>query len=72
MRETVRPFVGDGVADNLTIVAGLDEEGELNGFYRPSGHPRLWFMGGGFQDSRWGSKFLALQIKATEEGLIDA
>jgi cation diffusion facilitator CzcD-associated flavoprotein CzcO len=70
MRDTIRPIVGDGLADQLTVVWGLDDEGEINGLYRPSGHPKLWFMGGGFQDSRWGSKFLALQIKATEEGLI--
>lgn len=71
MRDTVRPIVGDEVADQLTTVWGLDDEGEINGLYRPSGHPKLWFMGGGFQDSRWGSKYLALQIKASEEGLID-
>jgi cation diffusion facilitator CzcD-associated flavoprotein CzcO len=69
MRDTLRPIVGDEIADQLTVVWGLDEEGEINGLYRPSGHPRLWYMGGGFQDSRWGSKLLALQIKAAEEGL---
>jgi putative flavoprotein involved in K+ transport len=69
MRDTIRPIVGDEVADELTTVWGFDEQGEIKGVFRPSGHPRLWFMAGGFQQSRWGSKFLALQIKAAEEGL---
>jgi hypothetical protein len=69
MRDTIRPVVGDELADRLTTVWGFDEQGEINGVFRPSGHPRLWFMAGGFQQSRWGSKLLALQIKAAEEGL---
>jgi cation diffusion facilitator CzcD-associated flavoprotein CzcO len=69
MRDTLRPVVGDDVADGLTTVWGFDEQGEINGLFRPSGHPRLWFMAGGFQQSRYGSKFLALQIKAIETGL---
>ena len=69
MRDTIRPIVGDEVADGLTTVWGLDDQGEIKGVFRPSGHPRLWFMAGGFQQSRYGSKLLALQIKAVEEGL---
>lgn len=69
MRDTIRPIVGDEVADRLTTVWGFDEQGEINGVFRPSGHRRLWFMAGGFQQSRWGSMLLALQIKAAEEGI---
>ena len=69
MRDTIRPIVGDELADRLSTVWGFDEQGEINGLFRPSGHPRLWFMAGGFQQSRWGSKLLALQIKAAEIGL---
>lgn len=69
MRDNIRPIVGDAVADGLTDVWGLDEQGEIRGTFRPSGHPRLWFMAGGFQQSRYGSKLLALQIKASELGL---
>jgi putative flavoprotein involved in K+ transport len=69
MRESVRPFVGDAVADRLTTVWGFDEQGEINGLFRPTGHPRLWYMAGGFQQSRWGSKLLALQINAAEAGI---
>ncbi|UPW08080.1 NAD(P)-binding domain-containing protein [Gordonia terrae] len=69
MRDNLRPVIGDEVADQLTEVWGLDEQGEIKGSFRPSGHPRLWFMAGGFQQSRYGSKLLALQIKAVEAGL---
>jgi len=37
--------------------------------FRPSGHPGFWFMGGNLALCRIYSKFLALQIKAIEEGL---
>lgn len=69
MRENVRTIVGDDVADQLTEVWGLDDEGEIRGLFRPSGHPHLWYMAGGFQQSRYGSKLLALQIKSQIAGL---
>jgi hypothetical protein len=37
--------------------------------WRPSGHPNFWYMGGNLALCRVYSKFLALQIKAAEEGL---
>jgi len=49
----------------------LDEEGELNGVFRPTSHPRLWFAAGGFSDCRALSKYLALHILAHELGLVD-
>nr|WP_218680961.1 NAD(P)/FAD-dependent oxidoreductase [Rhodococcus qingshengii] len=72
MRDAVRPIVGDVLGDQLTEVWGLDDEGEVKGAFRPSGHPKLWFMAGSFQMSRYGSKLLALQVKATDLGLVDS
>jgi putative flavoprotein involved in K+ transport len=69
MREATRPVLGDELTDRLSVVWGQDEEGELRGLWRPSGHPRFWFMAGGFQNSRYHSKHLALHIKAIEEGI---
>ncbi|BCR86265.1 putative flavin-binding monooxygenase [Aspergillus chevalieri] len=69
MRTTVRKVLGDRVADRLVDVWDLDEEGELNGMWRPSGHPGFWYMGGNLAICRIYSKFLALQIKAIESGL---
>ncbi len=69
MRESARALLGDAVADRCTPVWGLDDEGELRTIWRHSGHDGFWFMGGNLHQSRHYSKFLALQIKATEEGL---
>jgi putative flavoprotein involved in K+ transport len=72
MRESARALLGDAVADRCSPVWGLDEEGELRTMWRRSGQPGLWFMGGNLHQCRHYSKFLALQIKAVAEGLIDA
>lgn len=72
MREKARVLLGDEVADQIKPVWGLDDEGELRGIWRASGHPGLWFMGGNLHQCRHYSKFLALQIKAKEEGLLPA
>ncbi|MGI8694154.1 MAG: flavin-containing monooxygenase [Geodermatophilaceae bacterium] len=68
MRESARALLGDAVADRCTPVWGLDEEGELRTIWRDSGHDGFWFMGGNLHQSRHYSKFLALKIKALEEG----
>ncbi|KAF7362792.1 Flavin-binding monooxygenase [Mycena venus] len=70
IRDTMRGLFGDAVIDQTTTVWGVDEEGEINGCYRPSGYPGLWYAGGGFDASRFYSKQLALEIKAIELGLL--
>ncbi|GLA34098.1 hypothetical protein AnigIFM63309_005518 [Aspergillus niger] len=70
MRTTVRKVLGDRVADRCRDVWDLDEEGEINAMWRPSGHPGFWYMGGNLALCRIYSKFLALQIKAIEAGLV--
>jgi cation diffusion facilitator CzcD-associated flavoprotein CzcO len=72
MRETARDLLGDEVADRCSPVWGLDSEGELRTIWRQSGQPGLWFMGGSLQLARSYSLYLALQIKAIEEGLISS
>lgn len=69
---TTRKIFGDKVADRISNVWGFDAEGEMQGIWRPSGHPGFWVMGGNFMLCRYYSRILALQIKATEEGLVDA
>ncbi|KAF8317905.1 dimethylaniline monooxygenase [Clavulina sp. PMI_390] len=59
MRETAKRVFGAKIADRTGPVWGFDGEGELQGLWRPSGHPGFWYMGG----------YLAMQIKAAEEGL---
>ncbi|KAJ7164213.1 FAD/NAD-P-binding domain-containing protein [Mycena filopes] len=70
IRETMRGLFGDAVINQTSAVWGTDEEGELNGAYRPSGHPGLWYAAGDFGVSRFYSKQLALEIKAIELGLL--
>ncbi|VUC35020.1 unnamed protein product [Clonostachys rosea] len=69
MKTTAQKIMGDKVASRLRDVWDLDEEGELNAMWRPSGHPNFWYMGGNLAICRIYSKYLALQIKAAEEGL---
>jgi putative flavoprotein involved in K+ transport len=70
MRESARALLGNSVADRCEPVWGLDAEGELRTMWRQSGHPGLWFMGGNLHQCRHYSKFLAMQIKAIEEGVL--
>ncbi|KAI0774159.1 dimethylaniline monooxygenase (N-oxide-forming) [Fomes fomentarius] len=70
IRETNRELFGDENIEQTGPIYGLDEEGELRGSYRPSGHPGLWFATGDFFNSRFMSKVLALQLKAIQLGLI--
>ncbi|GBE78965.1 FAD/NAD-binding domain-containing protein [Sparassis crispa] len=71
-RDTVKDVCGPEVRDSLKPVWGLDDEGELRSVWRESGHDGLWFAFGNLSLSRYYSTFLAMQIKAREEGLIPA
>ncbi|KAH9836252.1 FAD/NAD-P-binding domain-containing protein [Rhodofomes roseus] len=64
-----RETYGADVVDKTSPIWGLDDEGEIRGTYRPTGHPALWYAGGDFASSRFMSKQLALQIKARELGM---
>ncbi|KAK0886759.1 hypothetical protein LTR02_017848 [Friedmanniomyces endolithicus] len=70
MRTMAKKIFGATVSDRCKDVWNLDEEGEVNAMWRPSGHPNFWFMGGSLALCRTYSHFLALQIVATEAGLI--
>lgn len=69
IRTSMKKIFGDEIINQTQEVWGLDEEYELKGCYRPSGHPGLWFAGGDFFHSRYMSKQLGLLIKAEELGL---
>lgn len=68
MRDTVRGVFGADVIDKTTDVWGIDDQGEIRGVYRPSGHKALWYAGGDFSHSRFMGRLLALQILAAELG----
>jgi len=69
MRETCRNLFGSKVADRTGPVWGLNGQSEIQGIWQGSGHPGFWYTGGNFLLSRAYSHYLALQIKAVEEGL---
>jgi cation diffusion facilitator CzcD-associated flavoprotein CzcO len=71
LEHLVRKLFGDAVADRVGPVWGIDEEQqELRNMWMRTGQPGLWFIAGSFAQCRIYSKYLALQIKAAEEGLI--
>lgn len=69
MRETARRLLGAAEADRCDPVWGLNDDGEMRGVWRPTGHPGLWFQGGPFHIARLYSRYLALQLHARAVGL---
>jgi putative flavoprotein involved in K+ transport len=69
-QETVRRYLGDAIADRIGPVWGFDEGGELRNMWRRTAQPGLWFTAGSLAQCRIFSRYLALQIKAFEEGLL--
>ncbi|HET7765043.1 MAG TPA: NAD(P)/FAD-dependent oxidoreductase [Burkholderiales bacterium] len=69
----VRRLLGDAVARRVGPIWGFDEDAqELRAMWTRTGQPGLWFIAGSFAQCRIYSKYLALQIKAVEEGLVPA
>jgi len=66
----VRKLFGEEVAGRVGTIWGFGDEQELRNMYVRTGQPGLWFIAGGLAQCRIGSKVLALQIKAIEEGLL--
>ncbi len=59
------------VARQVGRVWGFDEASqELRNMRMRTAQPGLWFTGGSFAQCRMYSRYLALQIKASEEGLL--
>lgn len=72
MNAVVEQMFGSDVNNRIGPVWGFDDEGfELSNMYNRTPQPGLWFIGGSFAQCRIYSKYLALQIKASEEGLLD-
>ena len=64
---------GADVATRVGPVWGFDaKEQELRNMWVRTGQPGLWFIAGSFAQCRIYSKYLGLQIKAYEEGIIPA
>jgi hypothetical protein len=70
-QDTVRAYLGDAIADRIGSVWGFDEGGELRNMWRQTAQKGLWFTAGSLAQCRIYSRYLAIQIKALEEALLD-
>ena len=70
-QELVRRRLGEDVADAIGPIWGYDERGEIRNVWKRTAQEGLWFHTGSLVQNRIFSKFLALQIKACEVGLLD-
>jgi cation diffusion facilitator CzcD-associated flavoprotein CzcO len=66
----VQKLFGEAMTKRVGRIWGFGENHELRNMYVRTGQPGLWLIAGGLAQCRIGSKQLALQIKAIEEGLI--
>ncbi|WP_106347457.1 flavin-containing monooxygenase [Antricoccus suffuscus] len=69
-QELVRRQFGDEIADRVGPVWGLDDEGEMRNMWQRTAQDGMWFTAGSLAQCRIFSAYLALQIKAIEEGLM--
>ena len=69
-QEFVRATLGNDVAERIGPVWGFDDGGELRNMWGPTKQRGLWFTAGSLAQCRIYSRYLALQIKAREDGLI--
>lgn len=66
----VRKLFGDDTADRVGPIWGFGDGFELRNMYARTKQPGLWFIAGSLAQCRINSKYLALQIKAVEEGIL--
>ncbi len=71
-QELVRRLLGDDIASRVGPIWGIGTDGEMANMFKRTPQPGIWFMGGGLGQCRIYSKYLAMQIKAIELGLIEA
>jgi putative flavoprotein involved in K+ transport len=65
----VAKLFGEAMAKRVGPIWGFSEDQELRNMFQRTPQPGLWFIAGSFAQCRIYSKYLALQIKAREEGL---
>ena len=66
----VRKLFGDAVADRVGPIWGFGDTQELRNMFTRTPQPGLWFIAGSLAQCRIYSKYLGLQIKARETGLL--
>ena len=66
----VAKLLGDEVAKKVGPVWGFGADGEMSNMWKRTAQEGLWFVGGSFANCRTYSRYVAIQIKAIEEGLL--
>jgi cation diffusion facilitator CzcD-associated flavoprotein CzcO len=66
----VRKLLGDAIATRIGPVWGFGSDGEMNNMWKRTAQEGLWFAGGSFANCRTYSRYVAVQIKAIEAGLL--
>jgi putative flavoprotein involved in K+ transport len=66
----VRQLFGEEIASRVGPIWGFGGGEELRNMFARTPQPGLWFIGGSLAQCRIYSKYLGLQIKAIEEGLL--
>jgi cation diffusion facilitator CzcD-associated flavoprotein CzcO len=66
----VRRLFGDAITERVGPIWGFGDGQELRNMYVRTPQPGLWFIAGSLAQCRINSKYLALQIKAIEQGLL--
>src|SRR5262249_338342 len=66
----VAKLFGDATANRVGPIWGFGDGQELRNMYTRTPQPGLWFIAGSLAQCRINSRYLALQIKAIEEGLL--
>ena len=61
---------GEQMAEKVGPVWGFGPDGEMNNMWKRTPQEGLWFCGGSFTNCRTYSRYVAMLIKASEEGLL--
>ena len=63
-------LLGDEIGKKVGPVWGFGADGEMNNMWKRTPQEGLWFVGGSFTNCRTYSRYVAVQIKGIEEGLL--
>ncbi|GFF52755.1 ankyrin repeat and protein kinase domain-containing protein 1 [Aspergillus udagawae] len=63
LRDSAQEYLDD-IHMQVEDYWGTNQQGEIKGPYVPTGHPGLWYVGGGMDQGRFYARFVALQILA--------
>jgi len=66
----VRKLLGEAIGSKVGQVWGFGPDGEMSNMWKRTPQRGLWFAGGGFNNCRTYSRYVAIQIKSIEEGLL--